>query len=87
MCIGKKVKMLLVLLISTRGNQGLCLKYMPAGKISCKITFHLLSMCQSQIVDFLLRLSSTILISLFPFPSRDLLNSTDSQETLVQWNW
>lgn len=76
MRIGKKLKMLLVLLVSTRGNQGLCLKYMPAGKNSCKITFHLLGMCQSQIVDFLLRVHSTILISLLPFPSRDHLNST-----------
>lgn len=67
MCIGKKVKMLLVSLVSTRGNQGLCLKYMPVGKNSCKITFHLLSMCQSQnkakeIVDLLLRVNSTIFL-------------------------
>lgn len=69
MCIGKKGKMLLVFLVSIRGNEGLCLKYMPAGENSCKNTFHLLSECQSQnkareIVDLLLRVHSTILISL-----------------------
>lgn len=81
----KKVKILLVLLPSNRGNQELCLKYMPAAK-NCKITFNLVSMHRSQSkgreMMNLLRMNSIHFNTLTPVPARHQLNSTNFTENI-----